>query len=72
MSTTQKDITIFKSTSPAAPLVILNTVQNEGKQVYDAVVSMTDVDFSLAAIENIDWNREERILPVKQMHTCRN
>ena len=58
MSTTQKDITIFKSTSPAAPLVILNTVQNEGKQVYDAAVSMTDMDFSLAAIENIDWNRE--------------
>lgn len=58
MSTTQKDITIFKSTSPTAPLVILNTVQNEGKQVYDAAVSMTDMDFSLAAIENIDWNRE--------------
>ena len=57
MSTTQKDITIFKSTSPTAPLVILNTVQNEGKQVYDAAVSMTDMDFSLAAIENIDWNR---------------
>ena len=54
MSTTQKDITIFESTSSTAPLILLNTVQNEGEQVYDSVVSMTDVDFSMAAIGNLD------------------
>lgn len=58
MSTTQKDITIFESTSSTAPLILLNTVQNEGEQVYNSVVSMTDVDFSMAAIGNLDWNRE--------------
>lgn len=58
MAITQKDITIFKGTSPTAPLVILNTVQNEGKKVYDTVCSMTDIDFSLAAIGDLDWNRE--------------
>lgn len=58
MVTTQKNITIYKGKSSTAPLVILNTVQNEGKQIYDAVCSLTDFDFSLAAIGNLDWNRE--------------
>lgn len=58
MFTTQKNITIYKGKSSTAPLVILNTVQNEGKQVYDAVYNLADLDFSLAAIGDLDWNRD--------------
>ncbi len=40
------------------PLVILNTVSKEGPDVYDTARSLTDRPFTLAAIENINWNAE--------------
>lgn len=41
-----------------SPLVVLNTFGDEGKRVLDTLLQMTDADFSLAAVSDIDWNRE--------------
>ena len=41
-----------------SPLVVLNTFGDGGKRVLDTLLQMTDADFSLAAVSDIDWNRE--------------
>ena len=41
-----------------SPLVVLNTFGDEGKRVLDTLLQMTDADFSLAAVSDIDWDRE--------------
>ena len=53
-----KQITLFPGERPDAPLVILNTVQEEGEAVFKELKKLTDEDFSLAAISGIDWNSE--------------
>lgn len=40
------------------PLIVLNTFGDEGKRVLDTLLQMTDADFSLAAVSDIDWGRE--------------
>ncbi len=41
-----------------SPLVVLNTFGDEGRRVLDTLLQMTDADFSLAAVSDIDWDRE--------------
>ena len=43
-------------TGGAAPLVILNTFEGEGRKVYDEAVKLTDRLFTLAAVTVPDWN----------------
>ena len=49
------DTRVFEG-PPGSPLVILNTLEDEGGEVYDKVRSLTNADFSLAAIRVPDWN----------------
>ncbi len=41
-----------------APLVIVNTFQGDGSEIYTALRSMTDRIFCLAVISDIDWDDE--------------
>lgn len=41
-----------------SPLIILNTTQDEGQDVYDALCKMTNRDFVLAAISGLDWGHD--------------
>ena len=48
----------FRSKTPDAPLVVLNTIEGEGALVFNSVRSMTDADFSLLEVSGMDWNRD--------------
>ncbi len=42
----------------ASPLIILNTTQDEGQDVYGALCKMTNRDFVLAAISGLNWGHD--------------
>ncbi len=42
--------------SRGVPMVVLNTIEDEGQQVYDAVRSMTDRPFCLVCVRADHWN----------------
>ena len=48
------DTRVFEG-PPGSPLIILNTLEDEGEEIYGKVRSLTDADFSLAAIRVHDW-----------------
>ena len=52
------DTRLFRAQNPSSPLVVLNTFEGEGSDVFDAVRSLTDVDFSLLEVSGMDWNRD--------------
>ena len=41
-----------------APIVVLNTVQGEGRKVYDLVKQSSNKDFTFLGIDGIDWNHD--------------
>ncbi len=41
-----------------APIVVQNTVQGEGRAIYDLVRQSTDRDFTFLSIDGIDWNHD--------------
>ncbi|MBP5161448.1 MAG: hypothetical protein ILP16_00510, partial [Spirochaetales bacterium] len=49
---------LFRAQNPASPLVVLNTFEGEGCDVFDAVRSLTDADFSLLEVSGMSWNRD--------------
>ena len=51
-------VKLFTSKRNDAPLVVLNTVQDEGRAVWGMVRSITDMEFSLLAVSDIEWNDE--------------
>lgn len=53
-----KAVKIFPVGKENAPLVILNTFEDDGESVYAAVRKITDVEFSLAAVGGIRWEAE--------------
>ena len=54
-----KDVLLWTGKTENAPLVILHTGEaGEGQAVYQAAHSLTDADFSLAAIGGLDWDGE--------------
>jgi len=53
-----KAVKIFPAEKENAPLVILNTFEDDGESVYAAVKKITDVEFSLAAVGGILWEAE--------------
>ena len=53
-----KTVKIFPAEKEKAPLVILNTFEDDGESVYAAVKKITDVEFSLAAVGGIRWEAE--------------
>lgn len=53
-----KTVRIFPAEAENAPLVVLNTVEDEGESVYSAAKKITNVEFSLAAVSGIRWEAE--------------
>lgn len=59
-----KEITIFESEQKGAPLVIINTFENEGEKVWEQLRHITSTPVSLAAIGKINWNDEMSPWPI--------
>ena len=53
-----KHISVFPAVRPGAPILYLNTCSDEGRQVFEAVSSAGGPPFTLAAIGDLDWNRD--------------
>ena len=53
-----KNVYIYGEKDVLAPLVIMNTFQGDGSDVYNALKGMTDKKICLAVISDIDWNKE--------------
>ena len=53
-----KHIAVFPCVVPNAPIIYLNTYSNEGQKVYEAAQAADCPPFSLAAISDLDWNRD--------------
>ena len=53
-----RNVEIFPSNQPGAPLVVFHAAMGEGEAVFEAARSMTRADFSMAAVEILNWNDE--------------
>ena len=53
-----KEITLYKSTDINAPLIVFNTFEGDGEDVYQALQNMGCTSFNLLVIGNIDWNHD--------------
>ena len=51
-----RKVTVFPSKGRFSPLVVLNTFGNEGDDVHDSILSMTDTDHTFVAIQIDDWD----------------
>lgn len=53
-----KSVSVFPGIEPGAPVIYLNTYSSEGQQVFQAAQAVGCPPFTLAAIGNLDWNRD--------------
>ena len=53
-----KEITLYKSTDINAPLIVFNTFEGDGEDVYQALQNMGCTSLNLLVIGNIDWNHD--------------
>lgn len=53
-----KTVTVFPGTEPGAPVIYLNTFDQEGRQVCEAAQVSGCPPFSLVAVSGLDWNRD--------------
>ena len=53
-----RTVEIFLSAEGIAPLVILHTFSGEGKEVFEKCLELGCTNFTLAAISDINWNRD--------------
>lgn len=53
-----KHIYIYGKENTKAPLVIVNTFQGDGHEVYEAMQQIKSIPIVLAVISDIDWNDE--------------
>lgn len=53
-----RTVEIFSNAKDNAPLVILNTIQGEGEKIFDKSLELGCKNFTLAAISNLNWNRD--------------
>lgn len=63
-----KIIEIFynKKTSPNIPVIILNTFEKEGKNVWKELQNISDKECILVAISNIDWGKDMTPWKIKE------
>ncbi len=54
----EKNIYIYGEKEIQCPLVMVNTFEGNGSELYTALKSMTDKIFCLAVVSDIDWNDE--------------
>lgn len=53
-----KKITLYKSTDKNAPLIVFNTFEGDGEDVYKELQNMGCTSINLLAVGNIDWNHD--------------
>ena len=53
-----KEITLYKSTDINAPLIVFNTFEGDGEDVYQVLQNMGCTSFNLLVVGNIDWNHD--------------
>ena len=53
-----KVITLYKSSDTNAPLIVFNTFEGDGEDVYQALQNMGCTSINLLVIGNIDWNHD--------------
>ena len=53
-----KTVSVFLANEPAFPVIYLNTVSNEGQQVFEAAQAASRSPFTLVSISDLDWNRD--------------
>ena len=53
-----RTVEIFSSAEGIAPLVILNTIQGEGAKIFEKCLKLGCINFTLAAISGLNWNRD--------------
>ena len=53
-----KVITLYKSSDTNAPLIVFNTFEGDGEDVYKALQNMGCTSLNLLVIGNIDWNHD--------------
>ena len=53
-----KEITLYKSPDTNAPLIIFNTFEGDGEDLYQILQNMDCTFFNLLVIGNIDWNHD--------------
>ncbi|MBP5405529.1 alpha/beta hydrolase [bacterium] len=51
-----RTVEIFSNTEGKAPLVILNTIRNEGEKIFGKCLESDCKNFTLAAISGLNWN----------------
>ncbi len=58
MHIADKEIYIYGEQQKSVPLVIVNTFDGDGSDIYAAIKTMTDKNFCMAVISNINWDDE--------------
>ena len=53
-----KKITLYKSTDKNAPLIVFNTFEGDGEDVYKALQNMGCTSINLLVVGNIGWNHD--------------
>ena len=53
-----KTVSVFPADQSGSPVIYLNTVSDEGRQVYEAAQAAGCLPFTLVAISNLDWNHD--------------
>lgn len=54
----EKNVSVFPSNVPDAPVIYLNTYSNEGQQVFQTTQTAGCPPFTLVAISDLDWNHD--------------
>ena len=63
-----KVITLFyENNKKELPVVILNTVQDEGSEVWECCKKVNCNNFILAAVSNINWNHDMSPYPIEKI-----
>ena len=57
-SVSGKAVSVFFANEPASLVIYLNTVSNEGQQVFKAAQAASRSPFTLVSISDLDWNRD--------------
>ena len=57
-TTVDKNISVFSTTFPGAPVIYLNTYSDEGQQVFETAQVVGRPPFTLVAISDLDWNQD--------------
>lgn len=51
-----KRVCVYPAQRKDAPLVLLHEIKDEGEQVYKLAIELSEKEFSLASIGNLDWD----------------